>query len=147
MRTRTIGMFAMGAIAVAGCGGNTKTFANQSPPPTPVNVTVYINNARVSVSPDNTGAGPVTFLVANHATKAESLQVQAAGSGGGQPLANTGPINPQGTASITVDFTEQGKYSVSVGSGGTTEASTASPTSSIAPATLHIGAPRPDSRG
>src|SRR5947209_3132185 len=138
MRTRTIGMFAVGAIAVAGCGGNTKTFANQSPPPTPVNVTVYIDNARVSVSPNSTGAGPVTFIVTNHATKAETLQVQAAGSGSGQSLANTGPINPQGTASVTVDFTEQGKYSVATGSGGTTEASTAGPSSSIAPAPLMI---------
>jgi hypothetical protein len=141
-------MLAVGAVAVAGCGGNTKTFANQTPPPTPVNVTVYIDNARVSVSPATTGAGPVTFIVTNHATKAESLQVQAAGSGGGQqPLANTGPINPQGTASVKVDLTEQGKYTVSTGSGGTTEASTASPSSSIAPATLTIGPPRPSSRG
>jgi hypothetical protein len=140
-------MLAVGAIAVAGCGGNTKTFANQSPPATPVNVTVYINNARVSISPSSTGAGPVTFIVANHATTAQSLQIEPAGSSGGPPLANTGPINPQGTASVNVNFSHQGKYTVSTGAGGATEASTASPSSSIASATLTIGRPRANSRG
>jgi hypothetical protein len=146
MRTRTIGMLAVGAVAAAGCGGNTKTFANQAPPPTPINVTVYISNARVSVSPASIGAGPVTFVVANHATTAESVQIQAAGSSG-QPLATTGPINPQGTASVNFDFNQPGRYTVATGSGHTTEASTASPSSSIASATLTIGKRRASSRG
>lgn len=140
-------MLAVGAFAVSGCGGNTKTFANQSPPPVPVNVTVYIGNGRVLVSPNNVGSGPVAFIVANHASSAESIQIEPAGSSGSQPLASTGPINPQGTASVDVDFTQQGQYTVSTGSGGNTEASNASPTSSIAPATLTIGAPRKNSRG
>jgi hypothetical protein len=146
MRTRTIGMLAVGAIAVAGCGGSSKRYANEAPPPTPVNVTVFIDNARVSISPNNVGAGPVTFIVANHATSSESLQIQRAGFGN-QPLADTGPINPQGTASVNVNFSHQGQYTVSTGSSGTTEASTASPTSSIAAATLTIGSARANSRG
>jgi hypothetical protein len=142
-------MLAVGAVAVgaAGCGGNTKTYANQAPPPVPINVTVYIDNARVSVSPNNVGAGPVTFLVANHSTSSESLQIQAANSGTGQSLATTGPINPQGTASVNVNLSKQGQYTVSVSSSGGTEASNASPGSSIGAATLTIGPPRANSRG
>jgi hypothetical protein len=139
-------MLAVGAIAVAGCGGNTKTFANQPPPPTPVNLTVYIDNHRVSVSPDNTGAGPVTFIVTNHATTAESLTIQSA-DGGGQSLASTGPINPQGTAAVNVNLSHQGQYTVRIGQSGGTEASNASPSSSIASATVTIGPPRANSRG
>jgi hypothetical protein len=133
-------MLAVGAIAASGCGGSTKTFANKAPPAAPVNLTVYINNARVSVSPGTTGAGPVTFVVTNHATTAQSIKIEQ--SGGGQTVANTGPINPQGTAAVNVDFRQQGQYTIAVGG---TEASSAA--SSIAPATITIGPPRPSARG
>jgi hypothetical protein len=141
-----IGMLAVGALGLSACGGSTHTYANQAPPPTTVNLTVYINNSRVSVSPSSTGIGPVTFIVANHATNAESLTIEQAGAGS-QPLANTGPINPQGTAQVNVEFKQQGDYTVAAGHGDGTEASTAALSSSIAPATIHIGAQRQSSRG
>jgi len=139
-------MLAVGAVAVAGCGGTTHTYANEAPPPVPVSLTVYINDARVSVSPGEVGIGPAEFVVTNRASTAESLTVESPGPNGGQPLANTGPINPQGTASVKVDFKRQGDYKVSAAHGGSTEASTVSP-SSIAPATIHIGPQRASSRG
>ena len=50
MRRTTIGMMAAGAIAASGCGSSEK-FANIPKPPPPINLTVYINDSRVSVSP------------------------------------------------------------------------------------------------
>lgn len=144
MRKITIGVLAMAAVAVTGCGSTAK-YANRPAPPHPVNLTVYINNARVSLSPSTVGAGPVTFIVTNQASNAESLTVGQ--SGGGQALAHTGPINPQATAQVTVDFTAQGDYTVATGGGATDEASLAGASPSIQPATVHIGPPRPSSSG
>src|SRR5690349_17877921 len=100
MRRTTIGILGVSAIALAGCG-STKTFANRPRPPVPINLTVYVSNARVSVSPQAVGAGPVVFIVTNQAARAESLAIR---QGGGGSIANTGPINPQGTAQVTVNL-------------------------------------------
>ena len=146
-------MLAVGAIAAAGCGGSSKTFANKPPPPVTVNLTVYINNARVSVSPGKIGAGPATLIVANHSNSSQSVMIEGAGSNGQAPGSNgqapvtTGPINPQGTATVNVDLSQPGRYIIRTGQGGGTEAATASPSSSIAPATVTVGAPRPNARG
>ncbi|MGZ4326341.1 MAG: hypothetical protein ACXVV5_30355 [Solirubrobacteraceae bacterium] len=138
MRTTTIGILGVSAIALAGCGSS-KTFANRPRPPVPVNLTVYINNARVSVSPQAVGAGPIVFLVTNQAARAESLAIQRKGGAG--TIANTGPINPQGTAQVTVNL-RRGTYTVATTATGTTEAAR-SATSPIHSATLLIGRPRP----
>ena len=125
-------MLAIGALAVSGCGG-TSQGATQPRPPAPVNVTVYIDDSRVSVSPASIGAGPVAFIITNQASDAESLAVLS----GGQPVASTGPINPQATAQLTVDLSTPGRYSLSTGpsAGGL----------SIRAASLLIGRPRPSS--
>jgi hypothetical protein len=126
---------AMAAVALVGCG-SAGTFANKPRPATPVNLTVYINDHRVSVSPASVGAGPVQFIVTNEATKNETLEVV----GGASALANTGPINPGGTANVTVNFSNRGEYLVSTRN---SSAASAAATSSIAPARLRIGPPRP----
>jgi hypothetical protein len=136
MRRTTIGFLALSAMAVAGCGGSSK-FANQPRPATPVDLTVYINDSRVSVSPSSVGAGPVIFIVSNQSTHAQSLTVLPAGSTAAQPLANAGPINPQATAEFTVNFTGAGNYTVTTAANSGTDATSVS--SSIQPATLHIG--------
>jgi hypothetical protein len=102
---------------------------------------VYINNARVSVSPSAVGAGPVVFIVTNAATQTESLNIQA--PGGSQNIATTGPINPQSTAEVTVDFHNPGLYTVAASKAGSTQAAQASSTP-IQAAPLHIGKPRPN---
>jgi hypothetical protein len=139
-------MVSMTLLAVAGCGSG-GTFANKPRPATPVNLTVYINNARVSVSPSRVGAGEIVFIVTNQARNAQSLTIKAAG--GGQSLANTGPINPQSTAQVTVQFNHPGDYRISTSSGdsGGTQAAVAvqSGKSGIQPASLHIGPKRPPS--
>jgi hypothetical protein len=137
MRTTTIGILGASAIALAGCGSS-KTFANRPRPPAPINLTVYINNARVSVSPQAVGGGPVVFIVTNQAARAQSLAIQRRGGAGS--IANTGPINPQGTAQVTVNL-RRGIYTVATTAGGTTEAAR-SDASPIHSATLLIGRPR-----
>jgi len=139
MRRTAFALLATGALALAGCGGGAK-FANKPRPATPVDLTVYINSQRVSVSPASVGAGPVIFIVTNQASKTESLNVQRAGNSG-STLATTGPINPQETAQVTIDF-RSGDYTVSTGKAGSTDATLAG-ASPIQPATLHIGRPRP----
>jgi hypothetical protein len=81
------------------------------------------------------GAGPVAFIITNQAGQAESLAVLRAGNATGRPLANTGPINPQATAQVTVNFTSPGRYSLSTGGDG----------GSIRAASIHIGNPRSSS--
>jgi hypothetical protein len=137
MRTTTIGILGISAIALAGCGSS-KTFANRPRPPLPVNLTVYVNNARVSVSPHAVGAGPVVFIVTNQAARTESLAIQRKGGSGS--IANTGPINPQGTAQVTVNLS-RGTYTVATTARGATEAARAE-ASPIQSATLVIGRPR-----
>jgi hypothetical protein len=130
-------MLAVGALAVSGCGA-TSQGATTPRPPAPVNLTVYIDNRRVSVSPASVGAGPVAVIITNQASQAESLAVLRTGAVAGPPLADTGPINPQATAQITVNFTSPGNYSLSTGGD-------AASASSIQAASLHIGKPRSSS--
>jgi hypothetical protein len=137
MRRTTIAILAAGVLGAAGCGGGS-SFANRPRPPTPIDLTVYVNSARVSVSPGSVGAGPVIFIVTNQANQTESLQIQAAS--GGETLATTGPINPQATTQVQVN-PSPGDYTISVQSGGPTQASQAAQ-SSVLGATLHVGPPR-----
>jgi hypothetical protein len=142
MRRTTIGILAVTtALTVAGCG-SAGTFANKPKPPAPVDLTVYINNARVSLSPSTVGAGPVIFIITNQANSAQSLSILPAGASAAQPLANTGPINPQGTAQVSVNFPSSGDYTLTTAGSGQTDAQLAT-APSIAPAKLHIGGPRP----
>ena len=127
-------MLAVGALAVSACGATSKG-ATAPRPPAPVNLTVYIDNSRVSVSPTAVGAGPVAFIITNQASQAESLAVLRAGNATGRPLANTGPINPRATAQVTVNLTSPGRYSLSTGGEG----------GSIRAASIHIGKPRSSS--
>jgi hypothetical protein len=138
MRRLTFGILAVTALAASGCGGGT-TFANKPRPPAPVNLTVYVSNSRVSVSPTSVGAGPVVFIVTNSADQTESVTIQTSD---GVHLASTGPVNPQSTAQVTVDFRDPGSYTVNAGRTGSTQATQNQP-SNIAPATIRIGKQRP----
>src|SRR5437016_13471613 len=98
MRRKTFGTLAVTVLAISGCGGS-GNFANKPRPATPVNLTVSINDQRVSVSPSSVGAGEVVFTVTNQASKAESMTIHPAGNSS-QSLASTGPINPQSTSQV-----------------------------------------------
>lgn len=139
MRIRTIGQLAATGLLVTACGtagGKSPTAAR---PATPVNLTVYVNDSRVSVSPTSVGAGPVVFIVTNQASHAESLAISGQG---GSRLASTAPINPQGTTQVTVDF-KPGDYTIATAVHGN-DAQMSTP-SSIRPASIHIGKVRASS--
>ena len=138
MRTATIGILTGCTLVVAGCGGS-KHFANNPRPAVPVNLTVYINNSRVLLSPTSVGAGPVVFIITNQASQAESVAIQTAG---GQTLASTASINPQATTTVQVNaFSPNSYYTVTTNASGSNDASQVVG-SSIQAAQLYIGPPR-----
>ena len=142
LQTRTtIGWLAVTALIACGCG-NTTRYANKPRPASPINLTVYVGNNHVSVSPASIGAGPVVFEVTNQSGRAESVSVA---STGGSSLASTGPINPQATAQVAVDLA-RGEYQVSASSSGGSDASQAQ-SGTLAPGRVHVGAPRPGAGG
>jgi hypothetical protein len=145
MRRTITGALLLASVLIAGCGSSGGHFANRPRPPSPVNLTVYVNDHRVSLSPSAVGGGPVVFIVTNQASHAESLTVTQAGNPSATPLAQTSPISPQATTQVTVDMSP-GAYVVAASDGGAAEAA-ASATSGIAPAQLHIGTERASSSG
>jgi hypothetical protein len=116
MRRCTIAILVGSALAVSACGSTARGVTTPRPP-APANLTVYIDDSRVSVSPTTVGAGPVAFVITNQASQAESLSILRAGSSAGDALADTGPINPQGTSQVTVNFPSPGTYSLATGGG------------------------------
>ena len=134
-------MLGLTAVMLSACGGSGTHFANLPRPPSPVNVSVYIDNHRVSVSPSAVGAGPVVFIVTNQGTQAVSMTVLRSGFSASQALADTGPISPQGTAQIKVNM-PRGSYLVGTGPHGQTEAARATQPG-IQAAVLRIGRERP----
>jgi hypothetical protein len=142
MPIRTIVTVAAGAMAVSACGSAGGKAASRAGQPTPVNLAVYVDDSRISLSPQAVGAGPVVFVVTNQATNSESLAISSV-SGNSHPLASTAPINPQGTTQVSVDF-KPGDYTISTAAHGRTDAQLAR-ASSITPASLNIGRTRASS--
>lgn len=142
MRIRRIVTVGASAVAVTACGSTGGKAASRVGEPTPVNLTVYVNDSRISVSPEAVGAGPVIFIVTNQASHSEALAITR-GPASSHPLASTAPIHPQGTTQVSVDFTP-GTYTISTAAHGRTDAQLSRP-ASIAPASLHIGRKRPSS--
>jgi len=118
------------ALLVAGCGSESD-YANKPRPPSPITITAAISKERVQVSPRRFGAGPITLVVTNQSGKSADIVLETDNSGSGQAgiRQQTGPINPQGTASLKADL-RQGRYTVRVRSG------------EIRPASLNVGRKR-----
>jgi hypothetical protein len=138
MRGATIGMLALLAFALAGCGSSTH-FADRPRPPTPINLSVYVDDAKVSLSPSSIGAGPAMFIITNQASQAVELTVRR--TSGGAALAATAPINPQATSSVSVDF-RPGDYTV-----GTSRVAHTLSGPTVSSASLHVGKPRANGNG
>lgn len=136
----TLGALLLAGLALAGCGGGTH-FANNTRPASPVNVSVYVNDKRVSVSPDSITAGPVTITITNQSSSAQAIEVASAG--GSSAISSTGPISPQATDQVTVSLSS-GNYTVGIAPNNTTEAAAASP-SGVTPASLAVRGQRPNS--
>jgi hypothetical protein len=131
-------MLAVSGLAVSACGSSSPG-ATTPRASAPINLTVYVDNRRVSISPTAVGAGAVLLIITNQASQAESVSVLPSTGSGGQALASTGPINPQATAQVSVNLTSPGNYALT--------ASDASESSSIQPATLRVGPHRASSSG
>ena len=138
MRGAAIGVLALIVLALAGCGSSAH-FVDKPRPPTPVNITVYVNDARVSISPSSVPTGPVMFVVTNQASQSVQLSVMPAA--GSSALATTAPINPQTTSSFSADF-RPGVYTV-----GTSPTANTLSAAKISSASLHVGKSRANGNG
>jgi hypothetical protein len=103
-------------LLLAGCGSQ-KNYANNPRPPAPIAITAAVFPGRVSVSPTRIGAGPITLTIANLSPK--SLEVTLDSIGGTEAASKSGPINPQGTAVISVDM-KPGAYTLKSSAAGST---------------------------
>jgi len=119
-------------LTIAGCGDD-GSYANNPRPPSPLSVTAAVTPSGISVSPARIGAGPIMLIVANLTRSSQVVSLTPVTSAGGGPAAaSTGPINPQGTASLQYDAT-QGEYQVRGAHG-------------VAPTVLQVGPPRPSAQ-
>lgn len=117
-------------LALPACGSQEESYRNNPRPPAPINVSAYISQDRVSVSPTSFGAGPIVVVVTNQSTTSQEATFEDEGGGGSSSVRqSTGPINPGDTGEIKV-FVDQGTYTLRTGSGG------------ISPATVTVGGER-----
>lgn len=109
-------------MALAACGGS-EDYANDPRPPTTIGISGSILPERVSISPKQFGAGPVTITIANLTKQAHRVTVETDQLGAGSPglKQTTSSINPGGTGILKLDMTE-GEYTVSVGEGDVRDA-------------------------
>ena len=135
MKTRRIRAGALPALcaaglALAGCGED--DFENEPRPPVPIQLTGVITEEKVTVSPNDVGAGPVVITVSNQTDASHTLTLES--SDEGTIREQVGPINPLDTATLQRTL-EPGSYTVSAGS-------EAAVPREISPATLTIGQER-----
>lgn len=132
MRSTATVITLIASVLIAGCGGG-DDYANEPRPPAPINVTARIGEEDISVSPKSFGAGPIVLIISNQTDSEQELTFETDELGGSEPgLApqSTGPIRPDGTATIKVDVRE-GSY-VLGGEAGE--------------ATVEVGEPRPSAQ-
>ena len=117
----------------AGCG-NEDDYANERRPPTPILVGAAITDGRVSVSPRQFGAGPITLTVTNQTERAQEVTLETDEIGGenGGIRQSSGPINPGDTASLKANL-KPGTYKVDVEGTGSS-------------ASLRVGSSRPSAQ-
>jgi hypothetical protein len=117
-------------LALAGCGED--DFENEPRPPVPKQLTGVITEERVTVSPNEDGAGPFVITISNQTKASHTVTLESTGEG--TIREQVGPINPLDTATIQITL-PRGDYTVKAGSERAVERE-------IGPATLRIGAKR-----
>ncbi len=134
IRARTLAATAVISGTLVACGDE-EDYANNPRPPAPIVVSAAVTDGRVSVSPREFGAGPVTLIVTNQTDSAQEISLETDEIGGGAPgiEQRSGPINPGDTAQLQADLRE-GTYRVGVEGSG------------IGAASLEVGEPRPSSQ-
>ena len=128
MSTRAIRMSAAGMacaalLGAAGCGSD-DAHVNDPRPPSPLNISASITPSRITVSPKEVGAGPISLVIANITSSAQRVTLESADDPGSGPgtTRTTQPIAPNGTA-VLKTAVEQGAYAVRVESDEITPAS------------------------
>jgi hypothetical protein len=95
-------------VVVGGCGSDDEARSDERPP-VPINISINLDEERVTASPDEFGAGPITMLVANQSGASQTVTIE-----GPRLRRSVGPINPQDTATVRLRV-EPGKHTVSAG--------------------------------
>jgi hypothetical protein len=116
------------AAVGTGCGSDNEA-RREERPPVPINISVSLDEKRVTASPADFGAGPITLLIANQSGAAQTLTID-----GPRLRRSVGPINPQDTATVRLRVL-QGEYTLS-----------AEESSGLREATLTVGPPRPSAQ-
>lgn len=101
MRHRTPVILVMASLVIVGCGGS-GSYKNEPRPPAPIVLTAAISKDRVSVSPSEFGAGPVSLVITNLTDSAQQVTFEEPG-GKTAVLGQAGPINPRDTATLKVN--------------------------------------------
>jgi hypothetical protein len=123
-----------GAVLVTAACGDDNKYENKKRPPRLLVVTAAIAPDRVSASPKKFGAGPIQLIVTNQTNVTRQVTLQPTGAAGtGANTPQTGPINPQDTATLQTDI-PQGTYELKVEGGD------------IQPARLMVGKQRPSAQ-
>lgn len=101
-----------GAISVAmllvGCGAS-DDYANDPRPPRVRSLAVSVTNDRIAISPSRIGAGPAVLIVSNQSDTSRDVTLtppEGSSSACVDADASSGPINPMGTARVTVNLVE-----------------------------------------
>ena len=116
------------ALGASACGSDDEARSEQRPP-VPVNVSVHIGAERVTASPAEIGAGPVTLLVSNQSDASQTLTLD------GPRLQRTvGPIPPDDTATVKATV-QTGDFTIS-----------AEESAGLDPAALTVGEARPSAQ-
>jgi len=119
-------------VMVTAAGGCGEDFANEPREPVAVELTGVIQPDKVTVSPDQAGAGPVRITISNQTDRAYTVTLE-----GGSVRERVGPVAPQDTATIQKSL-PPGTYQVRAGPDEAVKRE-------ITPATLTIGPPRGES--
>lgn len=109
-------------LGAAGCGSD-EAHVNDPRPPSPKTISASITPSRVTISPIQIGAGPVSLVIANVTSSEQKVTLESADNPGSGPgtTRSTQPIEPSGTAVIKTDV-QPGRYSVRVESDDITPA-------------------------
>lgn len=103
-------------LSATACGGG-DDYANRPRPPKTIVIAAAILPDRVSVSPREFGAGPISLTVANETDASQRISIVRSVNGQAQADEQTGPINPHDTATLKADV-EEGEYELRVAGGG-----------------------------
>lgn len=122
MRTRRAGalsaMLLVLAVAASGCG-DSAPYENADRPPAVITIGVNVTDTGVAVSPARIGAGPTVLLIANSSSRSREVTLTTARGADTSCVeadASSGPINPQGNASLQLPLV-QGVCEIGVAGG------------------------------